>query len=172
MACKLFACNLQMLPTVSSSICQSQLDVVQGLLTLAEPDIEKLVEEDITTLAAFLGTKRFFFGNEPSATDACVFGFLEREVSRRPFILLHFGTIVARLMSMGTSGMAWEHCSSCGQLIFMIIHQECIGWVRDACSQAVYVCPDVSVSFLSAYLLTSCHAGVRRSAFTCGQVCT
>ena len=49
----------------------------QGLLTCSEHDINILIDEDFAALSALLGSQKYFFGNEPCATDACVFGFLQ-----------------------------------------------------------------------------------------------
>ena len=53
----------------------------QGILTLADADIAKLVDEDHATLSTLLGSKDWFFGDQPSATDATVFAFLEASVN-------------------------------------------------------------------------------------------
>lgn len=50
---------------------------LQGVLTNSEEDINTLIDEDLATLAALLGSKPFFFGGTPTVSDACVFGFLE-----------------------------------------------------------------------------------------------
>lgn len=53
---------------------------MQGILTNSEEDIHILIDEDSKTLAALLDNKPFFFGDTPTATDACVFGFLEPQL--------------------------------------------------------------------------------------------
>ena len=50
---------------------------MQGILTNSQHDINILIDEDHAALSAMLGEKKYFFGNQPSTTDACVFGFLQ-----------------------------------------------------------------------------------------------
>ncbi|KAK9791849.1 hypothetical protein WJX73_002338 [Symbiochloris irregularis] len=61
----------------------------EGILTLAEEDIDKLVDEDSAALSHLLGKRTWFFGEHPTVTDATVFGFLEAAVHAEPHSYVH-----------------------------------------------------------------------------------
>lgn len=50
---------------------------MQGVLVNSEEDINIIMSDDDAALAGLLGAQKYFFGNEPTITDACVFGFLQ-----------------------------------------------------------------------------------------------
>ena len=62
--------------TLHGVFSKCQYDV-QGLLTNSQHDINVLIDEDFAALAGFLGDQKYFFGSEPTVTDACVFAFLQ-----------------------------------------------------------------------------------------------
>lgn len=63
------------LPTVFVSMLQKQLRA-RGLGRHDEGEIIAQGKADLDALSRMLGDKEFFFGDRPSAIDACIFGFL------------------------------------------------------------------------------------------------
>jgi glutathione S-transferase len=63
------------LPTVFLSMLKKQLHA-RGLGRHAESEILAQGKADLDALSRMLGDNRFFFGDRPSAIDACIFGFL------------------------------------------------------------------------------------------------
>ena len=48
----------------------------QGMGRNTEEEILKLAQEDLESLSTFLGTKKFFFGDEPHTIDCIVYAML------------------------------------------------------------------------------------------------
>lgn len=70
---QLLQVSLYLVEQLTEGLCV----LVQGVLTNSHEDINALIAEDFAALAGLLGDKTYFLGPQPSAADACVFGFIQ-----------------------------------------------------------------------------------------------